>query len=161
MYNVVNIFLLTATRQRKNKSNLKQFSNKKFQKKYLFPYHVKGRGWKITPYLLRFWHSVLQSWGIFNEKKLTGILFFQNSISVCYRIFVSYLLYSTLRPISTPESFNRYGTVWYVFCCSQEIFLIAWTRNIFWIRLKLSGVDNDLNANNSTRNVISHIIWNK
>ena len=24
------------------------------------------------------------------------------------------------RPISPPESFNRYGTVWYVFFCSQK-----------------------------------------
>ena len=29
-----------------------------------------------------------------------------------------------LKPISTPESFNRYGTVWYVFFCSQNIFLV-------------------------------------
>ena len=28
-----------------------------------------------------------------------------------------------LRPISTPESSNRYGTVWYVFFCSQKIIL--------------------------------------
>ena len=29
-----------------------------------------------------------------------------------------------LVPISTPESFSRYGTVWYVFFCFQNIFLV-------------------------------------
>ena len=53
------------------------------------------------------------------------LLWHPNSIVLLTQISAYlFLPNNSLRPISTPESFNRYGTVSYVFFCSQNIFLV-------------------------------------
>ena len=43
--------------------------------------------------------------------------------TVRYGTFYFVISYIPSWPISIPERFNRYGTVWYAFFCSQKIFL--------------------------------------